>query len=87
MAQGAENIIVNDDLLSKYFSGEALPEEAMAIDEWKARNETNRQEFAALWNAWNVVDLVTRGDSPAIPFVAAVLMTTVAVVAWRRWPG
>ena len=41
----------------------------------------------AMWNAWNVVDLVTRGYSPAIPFVAAVLMTTVAVVAWRRWPG
>jgi RsiW-degrading membrane proteinase PrsW (M82 family) len=41
----------------------------------------------ALWNAWNVAVLVTRGDSPAIAFVSAVLMTTVAVVAWRRWPG
>lgn len=41
----------------------------------------------ALWNTWNVVIVAARGDSPAIPFVAAVLMTTVAVVAWRRWPG
>jgi len=41
----------------------------------------------ALWNAWNVAALVAREDSPAIPFVSAVLMTTVAVVAWRRWPG
>ena len=41
----------------------------------------------ALWNTWNVAVLVARGDNPAIPFAAAVLMTTVAVVAWRRWPG
>ncbi|MDR7133312.1 hypothetical protein J2X06_000496 [Lysobacter niastensis] len=41
----------------------------------------------ALWNAWNVVGLAARDDSPAIPFVSAVLMTAVAVVAWRRWPG
>lgn len=41
----------------------------------------------AVWNTWNVAVLVSRDDSPAIPFVAAVLMTTVAVVAWRRWPG
>jgi len=57
MAQGAENIIVNDDLLSKYFSGEASPEEAMAIDEWKTSNETNRQEFIASWTAWNQTSL------------------------------
>lgn len=57
MAQGAENIIVNDDLLSKYFSGEASPEEAMAIDEWKLSTETNRQEFLALWSAWNHASL------------------------------
>lgn len=53
MAQEAENIIINDDLLSKYFSGEATPDEAMAIDEWKAGNEVNRQEFATLWGTWN----------------------------------
>jgi hypothetical protein len=41
----------------------------------------------ALWNTWNVAVLATRGESPEIPFVAAVLMTTVAAVAWRRWPG
>ncbi|SHN42485.1 FecR family protein [Chitinophaga sp. CF418] len=57
MAQGAENIIVNDDLLSKYFSGEASPEEAMAIDDWKTSNESNRQEFVALWTAWNHTSL------------------------------
>ena len=41
----------------------------------------------ALWNAWNVAVLAARDDSPAIAFVSAVLMTIVAVVAWRRWPG
>lgn len=53
MAKGAENITINDDLLSKYFSGGATPEEAMAVDEWKSGNESNKQEFYALWNAWN----------------------------------
>ncbi|SDF09642.1 FecR family protein [Chitinophaga filiformis] len=59
MAQGAENIIVNDDLLSKYFSGEASPEEAIAIDEWKLSNEINQQEFSSLWSVWNHASLRT----------------------------
>lgn len=53
MAKGAENITINDDLLSKYFSGGATPEEAMTIDDWKFSNEVNQREFNALWNAWN----------------------------------
>lgn len=57
MAKGAENITINDDLLSKYFSGGATPEEAMIIDEWKFSNEVNRQDFNALWNAWNATSL------------------------------
>lgn len=43
--------------------------------------------LGALWDAWNVATLVERGGTPEIPFVSAVLMTAVAVVAWRRWPG
>lgn len=34
-----------DELLGKYFLGEALPEEAMFVDEWKNMNETNRKYF------------------------------------------
>lgn len=50
MDQGAPNIDITDELLSKYFAGEALPEEAMAIDEWK---ETHASEFDASWQTWN----------------------------------
>jgi ferric-dicitrate binding protein FerR (iron transport regulator) len=57
MAKGAENITVNDDLLSKYFSGGATPEEAMTIDAWKFSSEANQQEFDALWSAWNATSL------------------------------
>ncbi len=67
MAQEADNIIINDDLLSKYFSGEATPEEAIAIDEWKSRNATNLKEFTTLWIAWNQIALRTHeiGDIQA----------------------
>lgn len=50
MDQGAPNIDITDELLSKYFAGEALPEEAMAIDEWR---KTHASEFDASWQAWN----------------------------------
>lgn len=50
MDQGAPNIDITDELLSKYFAGEALPAEAMAIDEWR---KTHAADFDASWNAWN----------------------------------
>ncbi|TWW01908.1 FecR domain-containing protein [Chitinophaga pinensis] len=53
MAQKAENMNVTDELLSRYFSGEASPEEAMTIDDWRARNDANNKEFNALRAAWN----------------------------------
>lgn len=39
----------------------------------------------ATWNTWHVFTAAARGESPAVPFVAAVLMAMVAMVAWRRW--
>ncbi|SFO33646.1 FecR family protein [Chitinophaga sp. YR627] len=44
---------VTDELLSRYFSGEASPEEAMTIDDWRDRNDGNNKEFNALRTAWN----------------------------------
>ncbi len=44
---------VTDELLSRYFSGEASPEEAMTIDDWRGRNDANNKEFNALRTAWN----------------------------------
>jgi transmembrane sensor len=34
-----------NELLAKYFAGEALPEEAMRIDEWKNQSEANLRHF------------------------------------------
>jgi ferric-dicitrate binding protein FerR (iron transport regulator) len=53
MVNRALNMIEMDALLSKYFSGEATPEEAMIIDDWRMSKEENAREFSALWNAWN----------------------------------
>jgi ferric-dicitrate binding protein FerR (iron transport regulator) len=53
MDQGAPNIDITDELLSKYFAGEALPAEAMAIDEWR---KTHAGDFDASWNAWNATN-------------------------------
>ncbi|WP_343667739.1 FecR domain-containing protein [Chitinophaga sp.] len=53
MAQGGLNFSITDELLSKYFAGEALPEEAMAIDGWRASHADNEGLFNASWKAWN----------------------------------
>jgi transmembrane sensor len=50
MVNRSLNMIEMDALLSKYFSGEATPEEAMMIDDWRM---SNKEEFNALWDAWN----------------------------------
>lgn len=34
-----------DELLAKYFAGEALPDEAMWLDEWKNQSDANQQYF------------------------------------------
>lgn len=41
------------DLLIKYFSGEATPEEAMLIDDWK-KDPANRSEYESLLKLWNL---------------------------------
>jgi ferric-dicitrate binding protein FerR (iron transport regulator) len=51
MTNKAFNIEEIDALLSKYFSGEATPEEAMIIDDWRAGNDQNAEQFNALWLA------------------------------------
>jgi len=48
------NIQITDELLSKYFAGEALPEEAMAIDDWKNSHADNASLFNASWEAWQM---------------------------------
>lgn len=62
------NIQITDELLSKYFAGEALPEEAMAIDDWKNSHADNASLFNASWNAWQMTSAhpYTKPDLQAI---------------------
>lgn len=41
---------VTDDLLAKYFAGEANPQEAMEVDDWAAATEENASAFQRLLN-------------------------------------
>jgi ferric-dicitrate binding protein FerR (iron transport regulator) len=62
------NIQITDELLSKYFAGEALPEEAMAIDDWKNSHADNASLFNASWDAWQMTSAhpYTKPDLQAI---------------------
>ena len=44
-------IDINDELIAKYLSGEASPEEAMALDDWLQKS-SNRQHFIELQKMW-----------------------------------
>lgn len=66
------NIQITDELLSRYFAGEALPEEAMAIDDWKISHTDNASLFQASWDAWHIAS-----EHPyVLPDVQAVWLQT-----------
>src|SRR4051812_3469794 len=48
-------MIVDDDLIAKFLSGEASPEEAMALHEWLAvpANKTRFDEMSSTWDEAN----------------------------------
>jgi transmembrane sensor len=46
---------VDDDLIAKYLSGEATPEEAMALSDW-LETPANKIRFEELENTWNKVN-------------------------------
>jgi ferric-dicitrate binding protein FerR (iron transport regulator) len=46
------NITVDDDLIVKYLSGEATPEEAMALNDW-LETPGNKRYFDELESTWN----------------------------------
>jgi transmembrane sensor len=47
-------ILVDDELLVKFFAGEATPEEAIAITNWVEQSEDNRSVYNELENAWEL---------------------------------
>lgn len=49
---GQSHIIVDDALLGKYLSGEAAPEEAMAVDDWLQQSKENSAAFRELAAVW-----------------------------------
>ncbi|RAJ80241.1 ferric-dicitrate binding protein FerR (iron transport regulator) [Chitinophaga dinghuensis] len=52
------------ELLGKYLSGEASPEEAMAIDEWLAADPENRRQFQEITALW---ENMTPGKGHQLP--------------------
>lgn len=53
----SNNYHTNPDymLLSRYFSGEASPEEAIQLEEWLAASSTNKQQFEQLSKVWSTI--------------------------------
>ena len=49
-----DEIKINDELIARYLSGEASPEEAMALSDW-LDEPVNRSYFEGLQRAWNSV--------------------------------
>ncbi|SEA23156.1 FecR family protein [Chitinophaga terrae (ex Kim and Jung 2007)] len=57
------DIHVDPSLIGRYLAGEALPEEAIAIDEWRAQHPANQAMFAELALLWQQA-------SPGTPYRA-----------------
>ncbi|HZY82706.1 MAG TPA: FecR domain-containing protein [Cyclobacteriaceae bacterium] len=49
------DLMVNDDLIAKYLSGAATPEEAIALHDWMTTPE-NKRHFRELESAWNAAN-------------------------------
>ncbi len=45
-------IIIDDTLLGKYLAGEALPEEALALEKWLQASAENRKLFEESQTVW-----------------------------------
>lgn len=55
---------VDDELLAKYFSGEASPEEAIAVDDWVRASAENRTLFEQALAVW---EQTATGDTWRLP--------------------
>lgn len=58
------HILVDIELLGKYLSGEASPEEAMAVDDWIAIDIENRRLFNEIAGIWERIDTGTGHQLP-----------------------
>ena len=51
-----ENISNIDDLISKFLAGDASPEEAMLLEDWKNANATNNAYYLECEKVFNLID-------------------------------
>src|SRR4051812_38887306 len=58
-----------DELIAKYLSGEAMPDEAMALDEWKQASSDHQLYFNECANAFRLTgkqDVMSEPDTDAL---------------------
>ncbi|MEC5144291.1 FecR domain-containing protein [Chitinophaga sp. 212800010-3] len=53
MMNHPDHIQIDDEILAKYLSGEASPEEAMAVDQWAGASRENRAVLDQAMKVWN----------------------------------
>lgn len=58
-----EDILINDELIARYLSGEATPDEAMALHTWMEKPD-NEAHFQELQNAWDNVSQAFKRSIP-----------------------
>ena len=56
--------IIDDQLLAKYLSGEALPEEAMQVEQWLQASASNRAMFHKAMMIWNELSTHSPHQAP-----------------------
>lgn len=59
MNEQLNNNGITDELLARYFAGEAAPQEAMEVDDWVAAGRENAQTFQRLFTAFQQVSART----------------------------
>lgn len=59
MDTGKEHI---DELIAKYLSGEALPDEAIMLDDWKRESPVNMEYFRSSEHTFNLVHGISRRE-------------------------
>ncbi|GGH69576.1 ferric-dicitrate binding protein FerR (iron transport regulator) [Filimonas zeae] len=89
MNEQLNNNGITDELLAKYFAGEAAPQEAMEVDDWVARGEENARAFHHLFTAFQKVSAASwrKPDADATWQQLKMLLQPVknTAVVLRKW--
>ncbi|HEX5171292.1 MAG TPA: FecR domain-containing protein [Cyclobacteriaceae bacterium] len=77
MVKNENEIEVNDELIIRYLTGEAEPEEAMTLQDW-LQSQQNRTYFESFQSAWNNSYPARKPNAPNREKVWAALRTQIA---------